>query len=236
MLPLRDNVPTRHFPIVTVALIAANAAVFLFWEDAGTQPGLNQSILDGAYFPCEVEGSCEGPGWSWPINVLTSMFMHASWGHILGNMLFLWIFGNNVEDTLGRIRFIVFYLLGGIAATAAQTFVTLGYGTERDATVPNLGASGAIAAVLGAYLLLLPGASVLTAIFLGFFFFIQEIPALFFLGIWFLFQLFIGSQSFVAPEQGGGVAYFAHIGGFVFGLLAVWVFTIGRPRPLRPAY
>ena len=233
MLPLRDNVPTRHFPIVTVALIAANAAVFLFWEDAGTQPGLNQSILDGAYFPCEVEGSCEGPGWSWPINVLTSMFMHASWGHILGNMLFLWIFGNNVEDTLGRIRFIVFYLLGGIAATAAQTFVTLGYGTERDATVPNLGASGAIAAVLGAYFLLVPRGKVLTLI-LPFFFF--EIPAVVFLGIYFLYQLVIGGYSFVQPEAGGGVAYFAHLGGIAFGLATVKLFAAGRPRPVRPLY
>jgi membrane associated rhomboid family serine protease len=161
------------------------------------------------------------------------MFMHGGWEHLLGNMLFLWIFGNNVEDAMGRGRFLLFYLLGGVVATASQTVVTLEFGSDRAAEIPNVGASGAIAAVLGAYLVLLPGGRVLTWVLPIFFF---EIPAVFFLGIWFLFQLFIGSQSFVAPEQGGGVAYFAHIGGFVFGLLAVWVFTIGRPRPLRPAY
>src|SRR5918996_730190 len=193
VLPLKDNVPTRHFPILTVGLIAANVAVFLLYQDAGEGRGFVSSVNELAYQPCELEGSCRQIGENWYLNVFTSMFMHGSWGHLLGNMLFLWIFGNNVEDTLGRFRFIAFYVLGGLAATAAQTVVTLGWGTQQDAQIPNLGASGAIAAVLGAYF-------------------------------------------FVHPEAGGGVAYFAHLGGIAFGLLTVKLFSAGRPRPLRPSY
>ena len=231
MLPLKDNVPTRQFPVLTVAIIAANFAVWIFWQDMGAEPAFRNSLLDGAYFPCEVENSCNGPGWPWEANVFTSMFMHAGWEHILGNMLFLWIFGNNVEDTLGRARFLVFYLGGGVAATALQTFITLGFGSGQDARVPNLGASGAIAAVLGAYFILLPWGRVLTFV-IPFFFF--ELPAVIFLGIWFLFQLVDGSFSFVQPQAGGGVAFFAHIGGFVFGALTV--FFVAQRRPLRPSY
>jgi membrane associated rhomboid family serine protease len=233
VLPLKDNVPTRHFPILTVAIIAANFLVWIVWQDSGGNPAFRNSLLDGAYFPCEVEGSCQGPGWSWPVNLFTSMFMHASWSHILGNMLFLWIFGNNVEDTLGRLRFLVFYLAGGVAATAVQSFVTLGYGAAADARVPNLGASGAIAAVLGAYFLLVPHARVLTLVLP---FFVFEIPAVVFLGIYFIYQLVIGGYSFVHPETGGGVAYFAHLGGIAFGLVTVKLFAAGRPGPLRPSY
>src|SRR5919202_4675273 len=183
MLPLRDNVPTRTFPIVTVGLIVANSLVWL-WEVTGTT--VEHDVDKYGYYPCAVDGPCVGPAVHHvPLveSVFTSMFMHGGWIHIIGNMLFLWIFGNNVEDAMGRVRFLLWYLTGGIAATAAQTFVTLQFGSSHDASIPNIGASGAIAAVLGAYLLLLPGASVLTAIFLGFFFFIQEIPAVFFLGI-----------------------------------------------------
>jgi rhomboid family protein len=233
VLPLKDNVPTRQFPILTVALIVANAAVWLLWEKAGTGSAFEQTVLDGSYRPCEVQDSCQGVGFSWPVNVFTSMFMHASWEHILGNMLFLWIFGNNVEDTLGRARFIAFYLAGGIAATAVQSFVTLNYGTTADARLPNLGASGAIAGVLGAYFVLIPRGRVLTFI-LPFFFF--ELPAMIFLGFWFVYQLVLGGYSFVQPEAGGGVAFFAHLGGFAFGALAVKAFAAGRPRPLRPSY
>jgi membrane associated rhomboid family serine protease len=229
VLPLRDSVPTRRFPVLTVALIAANFAVWIFYE----LPHLNQSVVDAGYFPCEVVNDCRAPVGSWWTDAFTSMFMHGSWEHILGNMLFLWIFGNNVEDAMGRPRFLAFYLLGGLAATASQTFVTLAFGSPAAARIPNVGASGAIAAVLGAYLVLLPRARVFTLV-LPFFFF--EIPALFFLGFWFLFQLFVGSQSLVAPEQGGGIAFFAHIGGFLFGLLLVRAFTAGRERPVRPAY
>ena len=233
MIPLKDNVPTRHFPILTVALIAANVAVFLLYQDAGEGRGFLSSLREGAYQPCEVERSCGQIGWSWPVNLFTSLFMHAGWGHLLGNMLFLWIFGNNVEDALGRARFLLFYAVGGIAATATQTIVTLGWGTERDASIPNLGASGAIAAVLGAYFLLVPRGKILTLV-LPFFFF--EIPAVIFLGIYFVYQLVIGGYSFLHPEAGGGVAYFAHLGGIAFGLLTVKLFAAGRRKPLRPSY
>jgi hypothetical protein len=226
LLPLRDNVPTRTFPLVTVALILANAAVWIFYE----LPNLNRAVADLAYQPCEVVRECTVTGEDWPITAVTSMFMHGSWDHIIGNMLFLWIFGNNVEDAMGKVRFLLFYFLGGFAATALQTFVTLTFGTAMDAQVPNLGASGAVSAVLGAYLLLLPTASVLTIVF----FFLREIPAFFFLGFWFLFQLWSGSFSLVQPQAGGGVAFFAHIGGFVFGMATVHVFAVRRP--LAPEY
>jgi membrane associated rhomboid family serine protease len=170
---------------------------------------------------------------SWYDGAITSMFMHGGWEHIIFNMLFLWIFGNNIEDALGRVRFLVWYLVGGLVATAAQTFVTLAWGTPQDASIPNIGASGAIAAVLGAYLVLLPNARVLTAFWIIIIIF-QEIPAVAFLGVWFAFQLWQGGFSIVGPESGGGVAFFAHIGGFVYGALTVRL--VAKRRPLRPAY
>jgi membrane associated rhomboid family serine protease len=229
MFPLKDNVPTRSFPFVTVLLIAINVAVWLFYQ----VPDLDASVNELAYHPCEVEDSCPVVGEDWHITALTSMFMHGDWLHIGGNMLFLWIFGNNVEDAMGHVRFLVFYLLSGFAATALQTYVTLDFGTEFEATIPNLGASGAVSGVLGAYLILLPRASVLLLIFIGLIF-IREVPAAFFLGFWFLFQLWQGGFSLVEPQAGGGVAFFAHIGGFAFGLLAVFVFR--KRTPLQPAY
>jgi membrane associated rhomboid family serine protease len=145
-------------------------------------------------------------------------------------MLFLWIFGNNVEDALGRVRFLLWYLVAGLAATALQTVVTLGYSNVAGASVPNVGASGAIAGVLGAYFVLLPRASVLTWVL----FFLIEIPAFWFLGLWFLYQLYFSNFALARPEQGGGVAFFAHIGGFLFGALTVRL--VQKRRPLRPAY
>jgi rhomboid family protein len=229
VFPLKDNVPTRSFPIVTVTLIAINAAVWIFYQ----LPDLNGSVVELAYQPCEVTSSCPpgaAVGEGWEITWLTSMFMHGSWLHIIGNMIFLWVFGNNVEDAMGRLRFLTFYLLSGIAATALQTTVTLWMGTAEDAAVPNLGASGAVSGVLGAYLVLLPQASVLTLVF----FFLIEVPAALFLGFWFLFQLWEGGFSLLMPQAGGGVAFFAHIGGFVFGAATVRLW-IKRP-PLQPAY
>jgi membrane associated rhomboid family serine protease len=233
VLPLKDNIPTRTFPVLTVGLIAANVLVWLLYENAGGGTAFLASVDEGAYQPCEVEGSCRQIGWDWPVNLFTSMFMHADWLHLGFNMLFLWIFGNNVEDTLGRARFLVFYLVGGIAATGLQTFVTLQFGSERAATIPNLGASGAVAAVLGAYILLHPGAMVLTWIAPIFIF---PIPAFLYLGFWFVFELFRGGASLTQPESEGGVAYFAHIGGFAFGFLAIKFFSAERSRPYRPSY
>ena len=226
MLPLRDNVPTRSFPVVTVALIAANLLVWVLYE----LPDLNGSVNSLAYHPCEVEGSCAQVGHGWLLTAFTSMFMHGSWSHVLGNMLFLWIFGNNVEDALGKVRYLGFYIVGGLTATATQTFVTLTYASDFEATIPNIGASGAVSAVLGAYLVLLPRAKVLTVIF----FILREVPAILFLGIWFGFQLVEGSSSIAHPEAGGGVAFFAHIGGFVFGMVAVKL--LQTRRPLAPTH
>jgi membrane associated rhomboid family serine protease len=236
VFPLKDNVPTRSFPIVTVAIIAVNCLVWI-WEVSGTP--VEDDVLRYGYYPCTVESPCASPAagvphLSWWNGAFTSMFMHGGWLHIIGNMLFLWIFGNNVEDSMGRVRFLLWYLAAGLAATASQTWVTLQFGDTAAASIPNVGASGAIAGVLGAYFLLLPQASVLTAFILGFFFFLQEVPAIFFLGFWFLFQLWIGGFSLVEPQAGGGVAYFAHIGGFAFGLLTIR-FLVVRP-PLRPTW
>ena len=229
MFPIRDNVPTRSFPLVTVALIAANAAVWLLYQ----VPDLQGSVNELAYHPCEVNDSCPVVGEDWHVTAFTSMFMHGDWLHIIGNMLFLWIFGNNVEDAFGKMRFLAFYLLGGFAATALQTFITLGYGTQAESEIPNLGASGAVSAVLGAYIVLLPNARVVTLIFL-LIIFIRDFPAWLFLGVWFLLQLWAGGFSLVYPQEGGGVAFFAHIGGFAFGVATVYVFR--KRRPLRPAY
>src|SRR5436190_8182679 len=234
MLPLRDNVPGRTVPYVTVGLIVANFLVW-FWELS--RPGVDVHVFRDGYYPCALHGPCHlPPGFHalpWYEGVFSGMFMHASWAHILGNMLFLWIFGNNVEDALGHVRFLVWYLAAGVAAMAAQTVVTLVAGNPGDASVPNIGASGAIAGVLGAYFVLLPRARVLTLIFFGIIFF-REIPAIWFLGIWIALQLWQGGFGLTHPDQTGGVAVFAHIGGFAFGLLTVRL--VAKQRPLQPTY
>jgi membrane associated rhomboid family serine protease len=234
MIPLHDNVPTRRFPIVTVGLIVANSLVW-FWELSA--PGVDVHVLRDGYYPCSVQGPCVAPApphhLSWYEGAFTGMFMHASWQHILGNMLFLWIFGNNVEDALGRVRFLVWYLAAGLAATALQTVVTLAAGSAQDASIPNIGASGAIAGVLGAYFVLLPRARVLTLIFFGFIFF-REIPAVWFLGVWIALQIWSGGLTLLQPQAGGGTAFFAHIGGFVFGLATVLL--VAKRRPKRPSW
>ncbi|MBA3331700.1 MAG: rhomboid family intramembrane serine protease [Actinobacteria bacterium] len=230
MLPLRDNAPTRHFPVVTLALIVANALVWLLYQ----VPDLEGSVKELAYHPCEVSDSCPVVGKDWPLTLLTSMFMHGDWLHIGGNMLFLWIFGNNVEDAMGRVRYLTFYLLGGVAATALQTVITLQTASDQAAQIPNLGASGAISAVLGAYFVLLPRARVLTAFFIVVIFFLREIPAFFFLGFYFVFQAYEANFQLQRPPEEGGVAVFAHVGGIVFGLVAVKLFQ--SRKPLSPAY
>jgi membrane associated rhomboid family serine protease len=234
VLPLKDNVPTRTFPLVTVGLIVVNVIVWI-WE---WKSGVNKEVLHYGYYPCSLEGPCVSPASQvhhvdWYEGALTSMFMHGSWLHIGGNMLFLWIFGNNVEDALGKVRFLLWYVVAGLAATATQTAVTLWFSNDAGASIPNVGASGAIAGVLGAYLLLLPQARVLTA-FIFFFIFLREVPAVLFLGLWFLFQLWEGGFAILHPQAGGGVAFFAHIGGFVFGMATVYL--VAQRRPLRPAW
>ncbi len=239
MIPLRDNVPTRTFPVVTVGLIVANAIVW-FWELS--KPGVDYHVAKDGYYPCTVQGPCEAievagttftHHLTWWQGVFTSMFMHASWVHILGNMLFLWIFGNNVEDALGRLRFLLWYLAAGVAAAALQTFVTLHFGTTEDASIPNIGASGAIAGVLGAYFVLYPRARVVTLVPLFLFFPLVEIPAFLYLLFWFLMQFWMGTTSLFGGRHGGagGVAWWAHVGGFLAGLLLV---ALLRPAQ-RPA-
>jgi membrane associated rhomboid family serine protease len=218
VIPLTDTVPTRSFPIVTLMLIAFNVGVWLLYQ----VPEGFQSVDVLGFHPCVVDGSCGDKGVAWPVDVLTSMFAHGGWAHLIGNMLFLWIFGNNVEDAMGAGRFIVFYLLAGLVATALQSVVTLTFGTKADAMVPQVGASGAIAGVLGAYVLLYPYAGVVAL----FFVFPVMLPAALFIGWWFLLQLWLGSFSLLVPAAGGGVAFFAHIGGFVFGLLAAQRFAV----------
>ncbi len=233
MLPLKDNAPTRHFPAITVGLIVANVLVYFLYQDAGL--GAPQGpVNEAAYHPCEVDDSCPVVGYDWPVTLFTSMFMHADVVHLGGNMLFLWIFGNNVEDSLGRFRFVVFYLLAGLAATGLQTYITLSQGSEQAATIPNLGASGAISGVLGAYMLLLPHARVLTAVLIVFFYTLIEIPAVLWLGIYFVLQLWQAGFQLVQPPEGGGVAVFAHIGGFLFGVATVYLFR--KRKPLQPRY
>ncbi|MGZ6582302.1 MAG: rhomboid family intramembrane serine protease [Gaiellaceae bacterium] len=231
MIPIKDNVPTRTFPLVTVLLIATNLGVWIFYE---LPEGTVRSAFQLGFEPCEIQHACTDRGVPYPADAITAMFAHASWLHILGNMLFLWIFGNNVEDAMGRARYLVFYLLAGIVATASQSWATLSFGSPHDTAVPNLGASGAIAGVLGAYLVLLPAARVIAFVPLFFFLLPVELPAVLFLGLWFVFQLSEAGFSLVVPQAGGGIAFFAHIGGFLFGILTVHAFA--RRRARAPAW
>lgn len=272
MIPIKDNIPTDRFPIVTVAIIAINVIVFLFFQGASfsgeqvdskpvveygaipyriTHPGKEcdlARVQDATTGRIAEDVVCEGTavyreakqigatediqGAPWIVTLFTSMFMHGGWLHIAFNMLFLWVFGNNIEDSMGRIRYAIFYLLGGLAAVLAQVAVS------PDSTAPTVGASGAIAAVLGGYVLLYPRARVLTIVFLVFFFFFVEIPAMVLLGIWVLLQFLPAVGQLANPEVtgGGGVAYFAHIGGFLFGMAMIHLFAkrksqqYGEPR------
>jgi len=254
LLPLKDNVPTRRFPILTVALILVNVAMFFafqhaHWNGSGFAVS-DTNVVKYAYIPYELThlgshcgelpdghilcqrqlgGTGAVPGDHQPsvwLTILTAMFMHGGLLHIAGNMLFLWIFGNNIEDSMPRPAFLAFYLMGGLAATLLQTAV------GPNSTVPNLGASGAIAAVLGGYALLYPRARVVTLVFIIFFITVLELPALVVLGGWFLLQV---ADAGISHTGGGGVAYFAHIGGFLFGLLAIKLFaTRANTNYLRP--
>jgi membrane associated rhomboid family serine protease len=238
VFPLKDNIPTERTAYVTIALIAINVFVYFVLQRGGILSGpSDSSVFNYGAIPYEITHPGEqcavtpdrqfiqcGEGLGGPATILTilsSMFMHGGILHLGGNMLFLWIFGNNVEDAMGPVRFIVFYLLGGVAALLLQTVI------EPNAAIPTVGASGAIAAVLGGYILLYPRARVITVIFIIFFFTILELPAMAVLGLWFLQQVAFGYFDLANPTGGGGggVAYFAHIGGFVFGLLTIKLFA-----------
>jgi len=269
MLPLRDDNPTTRFAYVTLGIIVLNVLAFLFWEPTFAPSTPQGQLTQETFFFCHAEIPWElshqtnlanggAParqaiesqlqingeefqrylaekcgGKSWILAVFTAMFLHAGWLHIGGNMLFLWVFGNNVEDKLGPIKYVLFYFAGGIAATLAQTVVAPG------SVIPNLGASGAIAGVLGAYILMFPRRRVLTLVI---FFIITAVyvPAWVLLGVWFALQVFSGVGSLSNRlNAGGGVAFFAHIGGFVFGALMALLFFPrerfgARPPPVRP--
>jgi hypothetical protein len=211
VLPLSDGLRARRFPIVNVSIIVANFAVWLFYE----LPHLRSAVFHASFYPCTVNGSCHGPE-PWGVSWITSMFLHGSWDHILGNMLFLAVFGKNVEDAFGPLRYLAFYFAGAFVATMTQTLMTLAFGTTAAASVPNLGASGASAAVLGAYFVLYPNSTVRGLVVI----FPVKLSAWFFLGAWFLYQLIEANFGlFGAAANGGGVAFFAHVGGFLFGAI-----------------
>jgi membrane associated rhomboid family serine protease len=220
MFPLSDVIPSRTTPFVTVGLIILNALVFLF-EVTLSERQLQLFSLTYGVVPAEFT-------WS---SVFTSMFLHGGWLHFLGNMLYLWIFGDNVEDRLGHARYLLFYLFCGAAAALGQTAI------QPYSTVPMIGASGAVAGVMGAYFVLFPHSRVLTAVFIFFFLDLIEIPAIFFLGIWFLMQFFSGVGSLGADAGQGGVAFWAHIAGFfvggVGGLLWRGIESSRRPESER---
>jgi membrane associated rhomboid family serine protease len=216
VIPLRDVIPSRTTPYVTVALIVLNTLAFLYQVSLGE--AVNEFILDWGLVPA---------AFSWA-TVLTSMFLHGGLLHVAGNVLYLWIFGDNVEDRMGHGRFLAFYLLCGASAAIAQTIVI------PDSIVPMVGASGAIAGVMGAYFVLYPKSRIVTLVPIFFFIQILEVPAIFFLGIWFLMQFMSGVGSIASAtgaEPGGGVAFWAHVAGFVTGISGVVVFR--RPERQR---
>ena len=216
MIPLKDRNPTRRVPVVTIALIAVNSVVFLYEVSLGE--GLALFFQHFGAVPASIVHSLN-PGEFVPgalVPILTSMFVHGGWLHLIGNMLYLWVFGDNVEDKLGRPRFLVFYLLCGFAASSLHVVV------DPTSATPMVGASGAISGVLGAYLLMFPGARVVTLIPIFVFLQVAELPALVVLGFWFVMQFFNGVLSLGYEAGGmGGVAWWAHVGGFAAGLLFV---------------
>jgi len=257
MFPIKDNIPLARLPIVTIALVAINVVAYLLEIRHGGSffGGPSESVAvhygaipyelthsdrhcdiaavpEGGFLVEQVvcaSGRAQAQPATWE-TVFSSMFLHGSFLHIFGNMLFLVIFGPNVEDAMSRPRYLAFYLLGGLAALTTQVVV------DPASQAPTLGASGAIAAVLGGYILLYPRARVLTLVFIVFFVTIVEVPAVLLLGFWFLEQLWFGAAGLASPVGNeGGVAYFAHVGGFAFGLLLIRAFTRrGRGQPPAP--
>ena len=256
MFPIKDNIRTDRFPFVTLGLILVNFVAYILAVSHGgsfiSGPDLQEEVkysaipfalthpsyhcgliqtVSGAAIACR-HGAIPNTLPTWE-TIFTGMFMHASIIHLGGNMLFLWIFGNNVEDAMGRIKYLLFYLAGGVAALALQVAIS------PNAIVPTLGASGAIAAVLGGYIVLYPRARVLTLVFIIFFVTVIELPAWVLLAVWFAIQAAYGAANITTPAGGGGgVAYFAHIGGFIFGVLAIRMLATRPRQPSRqlPAY
>jgi membrane associated rhomboid family serine protease len=221
MFPLRDNVPSRHFPVITVGLIAINVAIFLVEALMGA--AVTQLIETFGIVPARLTSE-----WSRPtvlMTLFTSMYLHGGWAHLIGNMWYLWIFGDNIEDRMGRFRFFIFYTLCGLIAGLLQVIAA------PQSTTPMIGASGAIAGVLGAYLVLYPRARVSTLV--PFFYFIRIVwlPAIVVLGSWFLIQLLNGLASINVVMQTGGVAWWAHIGGFVAGMVLQGIFSRSDRKP-----
>lgn len=230
--PYKDDNPAELTPTVTVAIIAVNVLVWLVVQGAGADLPLARSTCELGLVPGEILRSLPagvsvhiGPGFECVttghpnyLTVFTSMFLHGSWLHIIGNMWFLWIFGNNIEDAMGHARYLVFYLLSGVAAAGAQTI------SAPHSAIPMIGASGAISGVMGAYLLLFPRVRIHTLVFIVIFVTTITVPAYLMLVWWFLIQLLSGLPSLGGREDGGGVAFFAHVGGFVTGLLLVRAF------------
>jgi membrane associated rhomboid family serine protease len=226
VIPLRDANPTRRTPWVTLSIVIACVVVFA-WQ-LGLMVSGGQGALDDLFARWGVIPSGVTAAWGRgqylsreTATLVTSQFLHGGWLHIGGNMLYLWIFGNNVEDRFGRLRFLVFYLVGGVLAGLSQVAI------DPTSPVPTIGASGAIAATLGAYLVLFPRARVTTLVFLGFFYQLIDVPAIAVLGFWFVLQLVEGLTSLGGVQAGGGVAIFAHIGGFLFGAVLARV-AMGR--------
>lgn len=222
MIPIKDNVPTRTFPIITVALIFVNTLLFLWLRLSLTGPELEGLYRSFGLIPREVLISLDSRPDLLPYNVLTlltSMFLHGGFLHLGGNMLYLWIFGNNVEDAMGHSRFVFFYLLAGVSAAAAQVLY------DPSSNIPMVGASGAVSGVLGAYLILFPYAKIMTVLIIIIVIKIVELPAILILSIWFFMQILY--------SRAGGVAWYAHIGGFIFGILAIRVFRQKSRRIAR---
>jgi membrane associated rhomboid family serine protease len=230
MFPYKDDNPTLHPPVVTVALIIANAAAWVLLQGMGTEQYLAESVCRLGLVPGRLAGAIEpgtnvmlsreigcrvgeAPAWT---TLFSSMFLHGGWLHLIGNMWFLWVFGNNIEDSTGKLRFLMFYLLTGIAAALAQVAV------NPQSPIPMVGASGAISGVMGAYIVLYPKVRVHMLVFLGFFITRIQVPAFLMLGYWFLLQLLGGLPTL--QDDSGGVAFWAHAGGFVAGMLLILVF------------
>ena len=228
MIPLRDSVATRSWPVVTYTLIALNVWIFLYEVMLG--PQLEEFIRTWGFVPARfflMGEIAPEDGISRYVPMFTSMFLHGGWMHLLGNMVYLWIFGDNVEDRLGHVRYLGFYLLAGIGAALAHAYLNPG------SELPTVGASGAISGVLGGYLLLFPAARVLTLIPIFFFVQVVEIPALLYLGLWFVMQLVSGGLAAALAPEAGGVAWWAHVGGFVVGMALV---TVLRRRDFPRAW